>query len=175
MDFDCRVIFTCVWAEKFNYIRKWKRGNVWRIARKSISWTSPNFTFKCNPASYLVSILFTRVKFYVYLHARENYASTLHAGAKRKAWKKIQAGIEFKLLTSAIPVQRSKQQSKQANWELVIIKIDYSLGLNLSQKLVISELSLSKWGWVQNLSCEKTFICMRIKNHFHIALSLAWK
>ena len=73
-------------------------------------------------------------KIYVRLHARENYASTLHAGAKRKAWKKIQACIEFKLLTSAIPVQRSNQQSKQANWELVIIKMGHSLGLNLSQK-----------------------------------------
>ena len=39
-----------------------KRGNVWKIARKSKSWTSLNFTFKWN-TSNLVSILFTRVKF----------------------------------------------------------------------------------------------------------------
>ena len=73
-------------------------------------------------------------KIYVRLHARENYASTLHAGAKRKAWKKIQACIGFKLLTYAIPVHRSNQPSKQAIWELVIIKMGHSLGSNLSQK-----------------------------------------
>ena len=38
----------------------------------------------------------------------------------------------------------SNQLSKQANWELVFIKIGHSLGLNLSQKKFISELSLSK-------------------------------
>ena len=53
---------------------------------------------------------------------------------KERPEKKIQACIGFKLLTSAIPVQRSNQQSKQANWELVIIKMGHSLGLNLSQK-----------------------------------------
>ena len=73
-------------------------------------------------------------KIYVRLHARENYASTLHAGAKRKAWKKIQACIGFKLLTYAIPVHRSNQPSKQAIWELVIIKMGHSLSSNLSQK-----------------------------------------
>ena len=40
----------------------------------------------------------------------------------------------FELLTSAIAVQRSNQLSKQANWELVVIKTGHSLGLNLSQK-----------------------------------------
>jgi len=70
----------------------------------------------------------------VRLHARENYASTLLAGAKRKACKKIQACIGFKLLTYAIPVQRSYQSSEQAIWELVIIKMGHSLGLNLSAK-----------------------------------------
>ena len=46
----------------------------------------------------------------------------------------LMACTGFKLLTYAIPVQRSNQLSKQANWELVIIKIDHSLGLNLLQK-----------------------------------------
>ena len=48
--------------------------------------------------------------------------------------KKIQASMGFELLTSAIAVQRSNQLSKQANWELVVIKTGHSLGLNLSQK-----------------------------------------
>ena len=46
----------------------------------------------------------------------------------------LMACTGFKLLTYAIPVQRSIQLSKQANWELVIIKIDHSLALNLLQK-----------------------------------------
>ena len=59
--------------------------------------------------------------------------------------EKIQACMGFELLTSAIAVQRSNKLSKQANWELVIIKIGHSPGLNLShQKNVISEFSFSK-------------------------------
>ena len=77
----------------------------------------------------------TRLRTCLYfIYARKNYASTLHAGAKRKAWKRIQACIGFKLLTSAIPVQRSNQSSKQSIWELVIIKMGHSLGSILSQK-----------------------------------------
>ena len=37
--------------------------------------------------------------------------------------------------------------------------------------------SLSKWGQVHNLFVKKSFMCMRMKNHFHIkgwALNLFW-
>ena len=54
-NFDVRM---CL---KFKFANK--RGNVWKIARKtySKSWTLLNFTFKQNKSN-LVSILFTRVK-----------------------------------------------------------------------------------------------------------------
>ena len=38
---------------------------------------------------------------------------------KERPEKKIQACTGFELLTYAIPVQRSNQQSKKTNWELV--------------------------------------------------------
>ena len=53
---------------------------------------------------------------------------------KERPEKNIQASMGFELLTSAIAVQRSNQLSKQANWELVVVKTGHSLGLNLSQK-----------------------------------------
>ena len=52
---------------------------------------------------------------------------------KERPRKKIQGYIGFKLLTYAIPVQRSNQLSKPASWELVI-KMGHSLGSNVSQK-----------------------------------------
>ena len=42
-------------------VRKWNRGNVWKVVRKRKSSTPLNPTFK-GDTSYLVSILFTRVK-----------------------------------------------------------------------------------------------------------------
>ena len=44
---------------KFKFANK--RGNVWKMAHKSKSWTLLNFTFKQNKSNQ-VSILFTRVK-----------------------------------------------------------------------------------------------------------------
>ena len=44
------------------YVRKWNRGNAWKVARERKSWTSLNFTFNLNTL-YPASILFTWLKF----------------------------------------------------------------------------------------------------------------
>ena len=62
VDFQCRVIFTCVRACVKFYVRKWNRGNAWKVARKRKSWTSLNFSFKLSNF-YLASILLTWLKF----------------------------------------------------------------------------------------------------------------
>ena len=51
----------CAYVHKI-YVRKWNRGNAWKIAHKRKSWTLLNFSFKFS-TFYLASILFTWLKF----------------------------------------------------------------------------------------------------------------
>ena len=57
--FCCRAIFPCL---RKLYVRKYNRGNVWKVARKRKSRISLNFTFNLNNL-HLASILFTWLKF----------------------------------------------------------------------------------------------------------------
>ena len=83
----------CVLSDHSIILRKctpgWRGCNI--VYKGGFFFTPPKLvtSFTWGPPPPCKQALSYASKIYVRLHARENYASTLHAGAKRKACKKI--------------------------------------------------------------------------------------